>query len=206
MSLITIDGPAGAGKGTLARALAAHYSYGYLDTGALYRAVAAKVLHDNLEPVTAALQLTLADTQRGDLRTPDVTEKASQVAAMPDVRAALLSWQREKAYQPPTGLKGMVLDGRDTGSVVCPDAPAKLFLTASVDERAQRRWLEVQGKPYAPSLDAIKAAIIERDMRDSQRGIAPLLAAHDMYVLDSSQKDAHQVLAEAITYIATRIA
>jgi cytidylate kinase len=192
---IALDGPAASGKGTLARKLAQHYGLAYLDTGSLYRAVAAKLLAAGADPAdadaaaAAAEGLEPADLQRQDLRGQATGAAASVVAAQPRVRAALLDFQRRFAAEPPDGAAGAVLDGRDIGTVVCPRAEAKIFVTASAEVRARRRHEELigRGEPsiYAHVLEEIR----QRDKRDSERAAAPLKPAEDAVLLDTSELD-----------------
>jgi len=162
--VIAIDGPAAAGKGTLARRLATHLGLPYLDTGLLYRAVARRVLNaghlpaDPREAIAAAEKLLPADLQRSDLRTPDVDQSAASVAAIPGVRAALLEFQRGFG-----SAQGAVLDGRDIGTIIFPDAAAKFFVTASVEARAERRWKELQQKGVDISLQSVLGDMKARD-------------------------------------------
>jgi CMP/dCMP kinase len=187
--IIALDGPAASGKGTLARRLARHYGLPYLDTGLIYRATAALVLDrggridDEGAAERAAHELDLAalrDDER--LRSRAMGEAASVVAAMPSVRAALLTQQRAFATQP----QGAVLDGRDIGTVVCPEAQAKIFVTASPDVRAHRRHMELLSRGEASDFAAILDDIRKRDARDSARATAPLIAAPDAHMLDTS--------------------
>lgn len=207
--IIAVDGPAAAGKGTLARRLAKHLNFAYLDTGALYRAVAATLLASggDLSPAAAterARRLVAADLDRDDLRGDEVAEAASKVAAIPDVRAALLAFQRSFARNPPGGLAGAVLDGRDIGTVVCPDAECKMFVTASVEVRAARRLKELRER----GVDAIHSRVLremrERDARDSQRSVAPLVSAQDAIVIDTSTLDAEDAFAAALDIVEAR--
>lgn len=201
--IIAIDGPAAAGKGTLARGLADALGFAFLDTGSLYRATALKVLTDGIDPddvaacAAAARDLKPADLAAPGLRTEAVGQMASRVSAIPDVRAALLQFQRDFAASPPGGEAGAVLDGRDVGTVVCPAADVKLFVTASVDVRAERRFKELQ----AAGENAIYARVLqemrERDERDSSRAVAPLRPADDATVIDTSGLDAQQVFEQA---------
>ena len=161
---VAIDGPAAAGKGTISRAVAAHFGFAHLDTGVLYRAVGAK----GGDPVEAARSLTEADLSRDDLRTLEAGQAASRVAVIPEVRAALVAFQRSFARRE----GGAVLDGRDIGTVICPEAEVKLFVTASAEVRARRRWLEVGGEEAE-----VLAQVIERDKRDAERATAPLKPA-----------------------------
>lgn len=185
--IIAVDGPAASGKGTIARALALHYHLPHLDTGLLYRAVAATVLREELDPAIEADavacsgfdDLLLADEW---LRTDEVGKIASVVSAHPLVRAALLQRQKRFAAQP----GGAVMDGRDIGSVIAPNADAKLFVKATPTIRAQRRHAELKARGAAPSLDKVLADIRSRDDRDTKRSIAPLVAAPDAAVLDTS--------------------
>lgn len=201
--IIAIDGPAAAGKGTLARRLAAATGLPYLDTGLLYRAVGRRVLEarmDPADPVAAeahARGLTTADLARHDLRGPAADQAASLVAAVPGVRAALLAFQRSFASGP-----GAVLDGRDIGTVIFPDADVKLFVTASVEARAERRWRErVNTAEGGLSLASVAAEIAARDDLDASRAAAPLRPALDATVLDTTALDPDAVFAAAMTAI-----
>jgi CMP/dCMP kinase len=170
---VAIDGPAAAGKGTIGRALAERFGFRHLDTGLLYRAVGAK----GGDPVVAARGLVPEDLTRDDLRTLEAGQAASRVAAIPEVRSALVAFQRRFAQDP----KGAVLDGRDIGTVICPEAPVKLYVTASAEVRAHRRWLEVGGDEAR-----VLAEVHERDARDTGRADAPLKPAADAVVIDTS--------------------
>jgi cytidylate kinase len=189
---VAIDGPAAAGKGTIARAVAAHFGFAHLDTGLLYRAVGAK----GGDPVDAARSLSEADLTRDDLRTLEAGQAASRVAVIPEVRAALVAFQRSFAQRE----GGAVLDGRDIGTVICPDAEVKLFVTASAEVRAHRRWLEVGGDEAQ-----VLAEVIERDKRDAERATAPLVAASDAVVLDTSEMAVADVLELAVSLIGERL-
>ncbi|MEE8393224.1 MAG: d(CMP) kinase [Rhodospirillales bacterium] len=210
--IIAIDGPAAAGKGTIARRLAQHFSLAYLDTGLLYRAVGVKVLNggwvlsgapESYESpaIEAASSLTPADLEVEGLRSDEAAQAASRISAIAGVRSALLRFQRDFVHTPPQGAKGAVLDGRDIGTVVCPGADVKLFVTASVEVRAKRRLKELQER----GLEAIHSRVLqdmrERDARDSSRDVAPLAAAKDAFVLDTSEMDADQAFAAALDYI-----
>ena len=187
--VIAVDGPAASGKGTLARRLAAYYGLSYLDTGSLYRATGLAVAaagaapDDEAAAVNAAQTLDPSHYSEDQLRSPGAGEAASQVAAIPAVRSALLEFQRSFASKPP----GAVLDGRDIGTVVCPDADAKLFVTAQPETRAQRRHLEHAGRGDALSYEDVLADIRRRDERDSGRAVAPLKPAQDAILLDTTE-------------------
>lgn len=189
--IIAIDGPAASGKGTLARRLAAHFGLPHLDTGLLYRATACALLDEGrpLDDVAAAVAaargLALSDFDATRLRTREMGEAASLVAAMPEVRAALIDLQRGFASR----LEGAVLDGRDIGTVVCPDAPVKIFVTASAETRAQRRALELASQGEKVDYAHVLADIKKRDERDSERSAAPLKAAPDAIILDTTDLD-----------------
>jgi cytidylate kinase len=197
---IAIDGPAAAGKGTVSRAVAAHFGFAHLDTGLLYRATGRRTL-DGTDPVEAARTLQASDLEAEDLRTPDVAQAASRVAALPDVRAALLDFQR--AFARRTG--GAVLDGRDIGTVICPDAEVKLFITATDDIRAERRWKELKEKGHADSLEDVLRDLRTRDERDSARAAAPLKPAVDAVLLDTSQMSIDEAVSAAISLIEGRL-
>ncbi|WP_163846841.1 (d)CMP kinase [Pseudooceanicola aestuarii] len=181
---VAIDGPAAAGKGTISKAVAAHFGLAHLDTGLLYRATGRKML-DGMAPLEAARALLREDLDRNDLRTPDVARAASRVAAMHDVRAALVDFQRAFARRQ----GGAVLDGRDIGTVICPDAEVKLFVTASDAVRADRRWRELSGTGHDVTLEQVLADLRERDARDAARAAAPMVPADDAVRLDTSDMD-----------------
>jgi cytidylate kinase len=208
--VVAVDGPAAAGKGTLARRLAETFDLAYLDTGSLYRAVAAKVLAaggDVADVATAAAtadNLTADDLHRLDLRAEGVGEAASQVSAMAPVREALLSFQRAFARTPPGDARGAVLDGRDIGTIVCPDACAKLFVTASLAERARRRHEELRGRGEARIYADVLRDMAARDARDAARDVAPLRAAPDAYRLDTSDMDAEAAFRTAYDIVRSR--
>lgn len=194
---IAIDGPAAAGKGTISKAVAAHFGFAHLDTGLLYRAVGAKVLA-GAAPVAAAQALDPVDLEDDSLRTPQVAQAASEVAVVPEVRAALVAFQRSFA----TREGGAVLDGRDIGTVICPDADVKLFVTASPECRAERRFQELVGKGMDVTFDTVLADVKERDARDRNRAAAPLVPADDAVLLDTSDLTAAQAIAAAIDIVA----
>lgn len=208
--IIAIDGPAAAGKGTLARRLAKHFNLAYLDTGLIYRAVGRKVLDDGADANDAvaaevvAGALVPADLERDGLRTDETAQAASKVSAVPGVRAALLDFQRDFAQAPPAGFQGAVLDGRDIGTVVCPDADVKIFISADVEVRAKRRVKELQDRVGEAIYARVLEDMMERDARDSDRAVSPLEPAADAHTLDTSNLDADQVLATALEIIGSR--
>ena len=197
MTVIAVDGPAASGKGTLARRLAARYGLRHLDTGMIYRAVGLKVLREGLDPVAAARAVTLADLDRPELRSEEVAQAASKVAAIPEVRTALRALQRRFAETPP----GAVLDGRDIGTVVFPDAGAKIFIDAGLEMRAERRHRELLERGVASIYSRVLQDMKDRDARDRDRAVAPLTPAKDAFVIDSSKLDADGVFALAVAYI-----
>ncbi len=189
---VAIDGPAAAGKGTIGRALAAQFGFAHLDTGLLYRAVGAL----GGDPVAAARGLQAADLQRDDLRSMAAGQAASRVAVIPEVRAALVDFQRRFAR----GEGGAVLDGRDIGTVICPEAEVKLYITASAEVRAHRRWLEVGGDEAR-----VLAEVVERDARDMGRAEAPLKPAVDAVVIDTSDMPIDAAIAAAVALVKARL-
>ena len=193
---VAIDGPAAAGKGTVSKAVAAHFGFAHLDTGLLYRAVGRKVL-DGADALAAARGLQPQDLQRGDLRNAEVAQTASKVAVLPEVRAALVDFQRGFAARD----GGAVLDGRDIGTVICPDAQVKLFVTASDQVRAERRFLELSARGDDVTLDGVLADVRARDARDRNRDAAPLKPARDAVLLDTSEMTIEQAVAAAIEVI-----
>lgn len=199
MFTVAIDGPAASGKGTISRAIAAHFGFAHLDTGLLYRATGRKTL-DGTPALEAAQTLTAEDLQGDGLRAPDVAQAASKVAAMPDVRKALVDFQR--AFAARAG--GAVLDGRDIGTVICPDAEVKLFVTASDDVRAERRWKELTFKGHKVSIEEVLADLRERDRRDSTRADAPMKAADDALQLDTTSLSIEEAVASAVKRIEAR--
>lgn len=190
---VAIDGPAAAGKGTISRAVAAEFGFAHLDTGLLYRAVGVK----GGDPAAAARSLCDADLARPDLRTMSAGQAASRVAVIPEVRAALAAFQRAFARRD----GGAVLDGRDIGTVICPDAEVKLFVTASPEVRAHRRWLEVGGDEAL-----VLAEVQERDARDMARAAAPLVAAEGAVILDTSHLSVEAAVAQAVELVRQRLA
>ncbi|MEG9883123.1 MAG: (d)CMP kinase [Hyphomicrobiales bacterium] len=201
--IIAVDGPAAAGKGTLARRLGRHYGLIHLDTGLLYRAVALAVLRAHGDPGDEAaathaargLEYPLSDT--GELRQAEVTHAASLVATMQGVRKAVLDYQVSMAQRPP----GAILDGRDIGTVICPQADVKLFVTANRPERARRRYLELRASGREASMSSVYRDLTERDERDENRLHAPLRRPKDAYLLDTSNLDIDCTFATAVRFI-----
>jgi cytidylate kinase len=214
--IIAIDGPAASGKGTLARRLAERFGFAHLDTGKIYRAAALAVLEGGGDPADpkiakkAAQTLAVARLADPRLVQEDVARASSVVAAIPEVRAALLTFQRNFAQHPPPvqnqPAKGAVLDGRDIGTVVCPDANVKLFITASAESRAERRVKELRQRGVAAIYDDVLQDMKERDARDSERRVAPLAAAPDAVTIDTTLLDADQVFEQASDLIARNCA
>ena len=209
--IIAIDGPAAAGKGTLARRLAAALNLPHLDTGLLYRAVARRVLNENQAggeslggkpdaAIAAARMLTPADLARPDLRGPEIDAASSAVAAIPGVRSALLEFQR--AFP---GKTGAVLDGRDIGTVIFPDATVKLFVTASLAARAHRRWLELRARGIDCTIEHVEEEMGVRDAQDAARAAAPLRPAPDAIIIDTTESGADQVFKRARALINQRL-
>ena len=201
--IIALDGPAAAGKGTLARRLAEAFNLAYLDTGSLYRATGVATLRAGGDPakesdaVKSAQTLDMSVFSPSDLRTEQAGVAASQVAAIPGVRAALLDFQRNFAKNPPGGAAGAILDGRDVGTVICPDAPVKIFVIANFDTRVARRVNELREKGEIIIEARIRADMEARDARDSDRSVAPLKPADDAFKLDTSKLNADEVFAQA---------
>ena len=210
--VVAIDGPAASGKGTLARRLAERFGFAHLDTGALYRVVALQVLDaagDPADPIVAETAARGIDSRLltdPRLRGEAVGRTASIVAAQPAVRLALLDFQRGFAAHPPAGAKGAVLDGRDIGSVVCPDADVKLFVTAAAEERARRRAVELQAAGAAATYDQILQELRERDARDAGRAAAPMTMAAGAIPIDTTTLDPDAVLAWASEIVLEAIA
>ncbi|MCC7047944.1 MAG: (d)CMP kinase [Alphaproteobacteria bacterium] len=205
--VVAVDGPAASGKGTLARRLARHYGFAHLDSGRLYRAVALRVIREAIDPndekacSSAAATLDLAHLDDPALRSEAAGRMASRVSAHPRVRRALLDFQRRFAATPP----GAVIDGRDIGTVICPDAPAKLFVTATVEERARRRHKELLDQGEAAIYAAVLKDLADRDARDTSRATAPLVRAADAFLLDTTSMDVEAAFAAALAYVESRI-
>lgn len=208
--IIAIDGPAASGKGTLARRLAKHFSYAHMDSGLLYRAVALALLQqkksaENIpDALKAAETMTIESLADPALRTDEVAIVASQVAALPEVRTALIHYQRQFAEHPDRNFRGAVIDGRDIGTVIFPDANFKIFVNATVETRTKRRVKELRER----GVEAIYARVLhdlkERDARDRSRRVAPLLPANDAYLLDTTNLDADATFAKALEFIKSR--
>lgn len=204
--VIAVDGPAAAGKGTLARRLARELGLPYLDTGLLYRAVGRRVLdaggdpRDPLVAEEAARALTPADLERGDLRGPAADMAASAVATLPQVRAALVDWQRDFGRR-----HGAVMDGRDIGTVIFPDAPAKLFVTASPEARARRRHAELAARGVDRPIAEVEAEMQARDAQDAARATAPMKPAADAVVLDTTELGIEEAFQAARALVRARL-
>ncbi len=194
---VTIDGPAAAGKGTISKAVASRFGFAHLDTGLLYRAVGAVATDTGRDPADVACTLSDSDLARGDLRTAATAQEASRVAVIPEVRAALVDFQRSFAVKP----GGTVLDGRDIGTVICPGADVKLFVTASPEERARRRHAELIGKGDDRPFEEVLADVKARDHRDATRDAAPMAKAADAYLIDTTNMSIDAAVAEAARWI-----
>jgi cytidylate kinase len=209
--VIAVDGPAASGKGTLAARLARHFGFAHLDSGSLYRLTALHILRGHGNPaseadaVAAARAVNPAEAATLDLGGRDIAQAASIAAALPQVRAELLDYQRRFAAEPPDGAEGAVIDGRDIGTIVCPHADAKLFVDAASEVRASRRWLELSATDGNASQAAILADILERDGRDRARQAAPLRAAPDAALLDTTELDIDAAFAAALVLVGPRI-
>ncbi|WP_299555988.1 d(CMP) kinase [uncultured Tateyamaria sp.] len=193
---VAIDGPAAAGKGTISRAIAAHFGFAHLDTGLLYRAVGACVM-DGADPIEAAQSLQPDALEDGRLRTAEVAQAASRVAVIPEVRAALLDFQRDFARRP----GGAVLDGRDICTVIYPQAEAQLFVTASAEVRAERRWKELSAKGGGRTLEQVLEDVRVRDARDSERDTAPMKPAAGARVIDTSDMTIDEAVTAAVSHV-----
>ena len=201
--VVAIDGPAAAGKGTVSKAVAEHFGFAHLDTGLLYRVVG-RVALENVGPsldeagvISLLTKVTEADLKRDDLRTAAVAQAASKVAVIPEVRSALINFQRKFAAR----ADGAVLDGRDIGTVICPDADVKLFVTAVAEVRAQRRYEELLGRGEKTSYETVLENVKVRDARDSERAVAPLVAAEDAITIDKSEMSIKTAISVAIAAI-----
>ena len=203
-TIIAIDGPSASGKGTIAKRLAAHLGFAHLDTGLLYRAVGMAVVCSGGDPANvaaaekAARALDYGSLNDSALRSDEAGSAASKVAAIPEVRAALLKFQKDFCAAPPGGLPGAVLDGRDIGTVIAPQAPVKIYITASAETRADRRFKELQGRGIATTYEAVLKDMQDRDARDLSRSAAPLKPAADAVVIDTTGLDIDGVMAKAL--------
>jgi cytidylate kinase len=208
--IVTVDGPAASGKGSMARRLAAHFGYAHLDTGLLYRAVGLVLIREGISPENTHAAAAAAQNLSADLlvdpslRDDEVANMASRVAAIPAVREALINYQRGFAHKPPDGAPGAVLDGRDIGTVICPGADYKIFVDASLEARVDRRVKELRER----GVEAIYARVLqdmrERDTRDRTRAVAPLVPAEDAFLLDTTTIDAEAAFAAALEFIKSR--
>ena len=198
--VIAIDGPAASGKGTISKAISEKLQFNYLDTGKLYRAIGARYL-EGYPPVVAAQSLDSKDLDKYDLKKQEIAQAASEIAMIPEVRAALLEFQRDFSQKMP----GAVLDGRDIGTIVCPDAKIKIFLTASLEARAKRRYIELNKNDQKISFKTILEQIRERDERDQTRRSSPMVAASDAKIFDTSELSINEAVDEVYFYIQTRI-
>ena len=199
-TVIAIDGPAASGKGTISKAISEKLGFNYLDTGKLYRAIGAKYL-EGYQPIAAAQSLESNDLDNYDLEKPEIAQAASEIASIPEVRAALLEFQQKFSQK----LPGAVLDGRDIGTVVCPDAKIKIFLTASLEARAKRRYIELCKHDKKISFEKIFEQIRKRDERDQTRSSSPMVAASDAKIFDTSKLSINEAVDKVFVYIQTKI-
>ena len=199
-TVIAIDGPAASGKGTVSKAISEKLRFNYLDTGKLYRAIGAKYL-EGYQPIAAAESLESSDLAKYDLRKPEIAQAASEIALIPEVRAALLEFQRNFSQKMP----GAVLDGRDIGTIVCPDAKIKIFLTASLEARAKRRYFELYEHNEKINFETILRQLKERDERDRTRSSSPMVAAKDAKIFDTSKLSVNEAVEKVLSYIQTKI-
>ena len=199
-TVIAIDGPAASGKGTVSKVLSKKLRFNYLDTGKLYRAIGAKYL-DGYQPIAAAQSLERNDLDKYDLQKPEIAQAASEIASIPEVRAALLEFQRNFSQK----LPGAVLDGRDIGTVVCPDARIKIFLTASLEARAKRRYIELREHDEKINFETILEQIKGRDERDQTRSSSPLVPASDAKIFDTSELSINEAVDEVFSFIQSKI-
>ena len=198
--VIAIDGPAASGKGTISKAISEKLQFNYLDTGKLYRAIGARYL-EGYPPIVAAQSLDSKDLDKYDLQKQEIAQAASEIALIPEVRAALLKFQRDFSQKMP----GAVLDGRDIGTIVCPDAKIKIFLTASLEARAKRRYVELYKHDQKIDFKTILEQIRERDERDQTRSSSPMVAASDAKIFDTSELSINEAVDEVYFYIQTKI-
>ena len=198
--VIAIDGPAASGKGTISKAISEKLQFNYLDTGKLYRAIGARYL-EGYPPIVAAQSLDSKDLDKYDLQKQEIAQAASEIALIPEVRAALLKFQRDFSQKMP----GAVLDGRDIGTIVCPDAKIKIFLTASLEARAKRRYVELYKYDQKISFETILEQIRERDERDQTRRSSPMVAASDAKIFDTSKLSINEAVDKVFSYIQTKV-
>lgn len=213
--VIAVDGTAASGKGTLAKRLAKELGFAYLDTGKLYRYVGARLLARGIDPQDEAEAIAVAQGLNTTLKPEDLQDPAlgsdengqaaSKVAALTGVRTALLDYKQNFALTPPNGASGAILDGRDIGTVICPDADLKLYIDANLEIRAQRRFKELQSKGISVTYDAVLADMLERDKRDSSRATAPMKPADDAIVLDTSTMSADDVFDKVRSAVTDRL-
>lgn len=205
--VVAVDGPAASGKGTVAKAVAKEFKFAYLDSGALYRKAAYLLIQDHKDPndegaaIACARRVGSAAIKDADLRTSEVADVASLIAPMPGVRHVILQYQRDFADNPPKNKKGSVIDGRDIGTVVIPDANVKLYITASAEERANRRWQQLTDAGEEIGLGEVLADIEERDRRDRERENSPLLPADDAVIIDNTDWDRDTTLQFALSIV-----
>ena len=199
-TVIAIDGPAASGKGTVSKAISEKLQFNYLDTGKLYRAIGAKYL-EGFAPITAAQNLNSNELDKYDLQKPEIAQAASEIALIPEVRAALLEFQRKFSQKTP----GAVLDGRDIGTIVCPDAKIKIFLTASLEARAKRRYVELNKHDGKIRFEIILDQIKKRDERDQTRSSSPMVAASDSKIFDTSDLSITEAIEKVFSYIQEKI-
>lgn len=205
--IISIDGASASGKGTLARKLSEKFNLAYLETGLLYRAVGYEMrrrgldLTDSSAAEHVSLEIETLDLNNPDLRGDVAAQAASKISVFPEVRQALFNYQRDFAHSPPKGAEGSVLDGRDIGTKICPDADFKLFISAHVEERAKRRFKELQDRGIQSIYTSVLEDMIERDRRDSERKESPLKPAPDAHVIDTSGLSPEEVLKKAVNFI-----
>ena len=199
-TVIAIDGPAASGKGTVAKAISEKLRFNYLDTGKLYRAIGAKYL-EGYQPIAAAQSLDSIDLGKYDLQKPEIAQAASEIASIPEVRAALLKFQRNFSQKMP----GAVLDGRDIGTIICPDAKIKIFLTASLEARAKRRYIELYKHDGKISFETVLEQIKERDERDQTRSSSPMVVASDAKIIDTSELSINESVDKVFSYIQNKI-
>lgn len=210
--IIAIDGPSASGKGTVARRLAAALDFAYLDTGLLYRAVARQMLAEGFTATDTTAATRIAAnlnpatlTNDPSLRTEAVSQLTSQIAALPDVRAGLLKFQQDYCLNPPDGKAGAVLDGRDIGTAIAPDAPVKLYITASSEARAHRRYLELTARGEMVNEADVLRELQIRDERDATRAIVPAKPAADAIIIDTTDLTADAAYATALTHVQNRL-